>query len=301
MTNFPTNRVLDPDGDLVIALRVEPEQHSVEKPHEEALIVSSRQLILASGYFRQQFNGPWKLKHQPTRRHVFQLPLKCTNSEAFMILMKIFHGQSRNVPRKVTLRTLTDIALLVDTYKCLEAVESVANTWICALNSRLPKTFSEIAHMWTYVAYVFEKTHIFQMMTKLAVKSSKGRITSHLPIPQTVFLKVEKQREALILRVLEFTNRTVSRLTHAATSNNCVSAGIILGILSVRLADLRLLGHKPGQDFHYASFATISKTLNQLNIEETSSIRHRTKTISSYLEALEKGIKGLQLNDVYEK
>lgn len=189
MTNCPTNHVLDPGGDLVIALKVEPEQHSVEKPHEESLTVSSRQLILASGYFREQFGGPWKLRHQPNCRHVFQLPLKCTNSEAFMILMKIFHGHSRNVPRKVTLRTLTDIALLVDTYKCLEAVESFADTWICALNSRLPKAYSEVAHMWTYVAYIFEKAHIFQMMTKLAVKSSKGRITSHLPIPPTVFCK----------------------------------------------------------------------------------------------------------------
>ncbi|EZF68735.1 hypothetical protein H105_08753 [Trichophyton soudanense CBS 452.61] len=264
-------------------------------------MVSSRQLILASGYFREQFDGPWKLKHQTNSRHVFQLPLKCTNSEAFMILIKILHGHSMNVPRKVTLRTLTDIALLVDTYKCLEAAESFADTWICALNSRLPKTYSEIAHMWTYIAYVFEKTHIFQMMTKLAVKSSKRRITSHLPIPPTVFLKVEKQREALILRVLEFTNRTVSRLEHVATSNNCVSAAIILGTLSVLLADLRLLGHKASQSFHYASFATISKALNQLNIEKTPSIRHRTKAISSCLEALERGIKGLQLCDVYEK
>ncbi|EFE37240.1 hypothetical protein TRV_08109 [Trichophyton verrucosum HKI 0517] len=226
MTNCPTNHVLDPGGDLVIALQVEPEQHSVEKPHEESLTVSSRQLILASGYFREQFGGPWKLRHQPNCRHVFQLPLKCTNPEAFMILMKIFHGHSRNVPRKVTLRTLTDIALLVDTYKCLEAVEIFADTWIGALNSRLPKTYSEVAHMWTYVAYIFEKAHIFQMMTKLAVKSSKGPITSHLPIPPTVFY-------------------------------------------------LRLLGHKPSQRFHYASFATISKALNQLNIEETPSIRHR--------------------------
>ncbi|OAL62770.1 hypothetical protein A7C99_5154 [Trichophyton rubrum] len=218
-------------------------------------MVSSRQLILASGYFREQFDGPWKLKHQTNSRHVFQLPLKCTNSEAFMILIKILHGHSMNVPRKVTLRTLTDIALLVDTYKCLEAAESFADTWICALNSRLPKTYSEIAHMWTYIAYVFEKTHIFQMMTKLAVKSSKRRITSHLPIPPTVFF---------------------SRLEHVATSNNCVSAAIILGTLSVLLADLRLLGHKASQSFHYASFATISKALNQLNIEKTPSIRHRT-------------------------
>lgn len=188
MTNCPTNHVSDPGWNSVIALRVEP-QHSVEKPHEETLMVSSRQLILASGYFREQFDGPWKLKHQTNSRHVFQLPLKCTNSEAFMILIKILHGHSMNVPRKVTLRTLTDIALLVDTYKCLEAAESFADTWICALNSRLPKTYSEIAHMWTYIAYVFEKTHIFQMMTKLAVKSSKRRITSHLPIPPTVFCK----------------------------------------------------------------------------------------------------------------
>ncbi|KAM5438034.1 hypothetical protein McanCB49686_002641 [Microsporum canis] len=271
MSRSRPDHILDPNGDVIIELRIEP-GNGATKPHEESFQVCSRHLILASGYFRMKFAGPWKRAYQSRGSQCLRVPQDCNNLGMFLVLMNIFHGHSRGVPRKVSLGELVSFAALVETYECLDIVGFFADIWIRALKGRLPRTFSDTAKMWTYVAYIFQEPIVFQSMTKIAVKHGKRITSSDLLLPPDVCLEIEKQRVALNCQLLIFLKRTVLRLQVETSSNNSGSAGLTLGILSARLADLRLLNRRPTRPFYH-------------------------ERITTYLEALEHGVKGLRLCD----
>lgn len=54
----------------------------------------------------------------------------------FLILMMILHGRTRAVPRKISSKRLSEMAVLVDYYECYEAVEVFSDMWIDALEHR---------------------------------------------------------------------------------------------------------------------------------------------------------------------
>lgn len=94
------------------------------------MLLSSKHLALASPYFAKMFQGDWKEAQSLRSGERLELREEIGEPEALLILMRVIHGRTKEVPRKITLGMLESIAIFVDYYKCLEVVEIISEIWI---------------------------------------------------------------------------------------------------------------------------------------------------------------------------
>ncbi|KFA52552.1 hypothetical protein S40293_07634 [Stachybotrys chartarum IBT 40293] len=154
------------------------------QPGRIRMMVSSRHLILASTYFREMLNGPWK---EGTMND--NAPRSITASDwdegALVIVMDIIHGHNREVPKHMTLELLSEIAVIVDYYDCHEAVEPFVGHWITMMKQYLPNRYGKNCILWIVVSWVFSQNKIFESMTELATKYGEELVkVPALPIGQ---------------------------------------------------------------------------------------------------------------------
>jgi hypothetical protein len=84
---------------------------------------SSKHLALASTYFRRIFEGPWKENTNDSTGSPRTVQALNWDKQALLVILNIIHGRTRAVPRHINLEMLAKIAVMVDYYGCLEAVE----------------------------------------------------------------------------------------------------------------------------------------------------------------------------------
>lgn len=157
--------------------------------------VSSRHLMLASRVFGAMLDE-CKFKEGTTLHSEgsVEIELPDDDPDAFAILLDILHARTREVPRKVSLHTLTQIAILVNKYEMLVAVEIFSDIWIRRLSKRgLPDNYSffrEEMLSWLFISWVFEKPKIFKPMTKSMIQQASHAVDQDLdsdpPIPNTL-------------------------------------------------------------------------------------------------------------------
>ena len=109
------------------------------------------------------------------------------NPAAFLIILYLIHGQLRQVPRKINLRMLTELAILVDKYEFSETVEMLLDYWLQDLTSTIPLTLNNDLLPWICISWVFKKSEIFKKVTKIAQMESEGLLDAdQLPILEWV-------------------------------------------------------------------------------------------------------------------
>lgn len=154
--------------------------------------VSSAHLILASSYFKAALNGSWAEAAPASTdcpRHIYT---DDWNEEALLIVMNVIHCRNRSVPRDVDLEMLTDIAVVVDYYKCYEAMDLFVDIWFSRLRSQLPAAIGTGRSLssWLFISWVFRDDRTFKNATKEASRCATGPIhTWGLPIPQSIIGK----------------------------------------------------------------------------------------------------------------
>lgn len=157
-----------------------------EEP-EIKFLVSSRHLILASGYFKAKFTGPWKEASVDPTDGLYHLEASDWDPDALLILMQVIHGRTRLVPRQVNLDMLARITVVVDYYDCHEVIEVFSSIWIDDLNKGLPTEYGRSLILWLLISLVFHKDEIFSTITKTTIlKSTTPVPTLGLPISSTV-------------------------------------------------------------------------------------------------------------------
>lgn len=166
-----------------------------EKNKEEIRFqLSSKHLTLASEYFRKMMANDWK-ETTPAEGYSFVVTAEEWDQEALLILMNIIHGRTAKVPLTISLEMLAKVSVLVDYYKCHEAVEFFAKTWISNLPKPLPSYGKELV-LRLCISWVFSEADIFRLLTKTVLYESAGHIPSlNLPIPKAV---ISKHRERYI-------------------------------------------------------------------------------------------------------
>jgi hypothetical protein len=93
------------------------------------------------------------------------------------------------VPRLIDLELLAKVAVLVDYYKCYEAVELFVELWLRELKGELPlpKQVCRELILWLCVSWVFGDADVFTSVTSIAVRYCQGPLeTLGLPIPKSV-------------------------------------------------------------------------------------------------------------------
>ena len=141
--------------------------------------VSSRHMILASRNFRDML-GNDNFKEGQTLRSEGKLdvPLPEDDPDAFIILLSIVHTHTRKVPRYVTLATLTSLAILVDKYSLLEAVELFSDLWIDNVKDEepMPESFTDDVPSWLVISWVFQKPEEFKTMSRIIEQECDERL-----------------------------------------------------------------------------------------------------------------------------
>ena len=141
------------------------------------LRVSSKHLILASAMFRKMLDSDQFSEGRTLHSNgnlIIPLP---DDSEALIILMYIVHGMTNLVPRKVTLDTLTKLAILIDYYQLHVAVGLVSGTWIADQKQRsFPKSYVPEVIPWLYISWVFLMEDEFTQLTRILQYESDDRL-----------------------------------------------------------------------------------------------------------------------------
>ncbi|TDZ28499.1 hypothetical protein C8035_v007586 [Colletotrichum spinosum] len=242
-----------------------PQQVEVEPPAKPEIryLVSSRHLTLASPKFETELKGPWmegSVRNIDGRYHI---EASEWDPAALLILMRVFHGQTRSVPRQICLDMLAKIAVLVDYYDSPEVIEVFTNIWIGELKDKLPTQYGRNMILWLLISHVFQKKGIFFQMTKIAATQSKEPVpTLELPIPSIVTDIIDWQRQEAV----EYMLKTLSNLLEAfrTGSSGCSfeCSSMLLGALTKEMDVHKLLNPPPKEPYIGYSIVDTKKMLN---------------------------------------
>ncbi len=89
------------------------------------MIVSSKYMMLASLVFKAMLQpGLFREGIQRNAADQMEVELPDNDQHIIVIVLNIIHGRNRFVPKQADLEILTKLAILVDKYQMVEAVES---------------------------------------------------------------------------------------------------------------------------------------------------------------------------------
>ncbi|KAF4485556.1 hypothetical protein FAGAP_11597 [Fusarium agapanthi] len=146
--------------------------------------VSSRHLSLVSPVFRAMLESQFK-ESRPNDQGLYELQASEWDAEALVILLDIIHGHHREVPKRISVETLSHIAIIVDYYGCHEIMELVFAAWVSYLGP--PEEFVKQDSMrWLFISWVFRQEALFTTATKMLLLYDNGKYVVDLPIPQPI-------------------------------------------------------------------------------------------------------------------
>ena len=182
-----------PEEEPALKEQPAPEEPAGGEPLTQTvcLRVSSKHLILASAMFRNMLSSDKFSEGQDLHSKgslIIRLP---DDPEALITLMHIVHGMTRAVPRKVTLDTLTRLAILVNYYQLHEAVEIFSDMWVTDLKQKsFPTSYDSEVIPWLFISWVFLMRDEFAQLTRILENEGDDRwednIGKNLFIPASI-------------------------------------------------------------------------------------------------------------------
>lgn len=181
---------IDPDGDIILftpkASLIDITKGNVPGNYSR-FQVSSKHLALASAYFKGMLKNGWAEGDALSTKGFAEIPVNDCKPDILLIILNLIHGRLRQIPLKLSLPQLSDIAVATHFFQCHEVVEVFAGIWIKALESLVPSSFSQDMKIWMMISFVFKSPGIFKRTTKIAMQQATGPFeTSNLPIPKPV-------------------------------------------------------------------------------------------------------------------
>ncbi|KAL2270751.1 hypothetical protein VTJ83DRAFT_122 [Remersonia thermophila] len=178
------------------------------------LKVSSKHLALASRVFKTklQFANLGAARQSDGRVHLRLAP--GFDPTAVSIVMNALHARGSKVPKTLDLETLTNVAVFVDRFQLVDAIDVYAERWISRLEDSVPTAYTHDLIQWIYVSHVFRHADIFKAVTKAAAAQSSGPIpTLGLPIRDKIIHHVDAARQSLVTQALARIHAAVDDLT----------------------------------------------------------------------------------------
>ncbi|CAI7676310.1 unnamed protein product [Penicillium discolor] len=228
---------IDPDGDIILftpkASLIDITKGNVPGNYSR-FQVSSKHLALASAYFKGMLKNGWAEGDALSTKGFAEIPVNDCKPDILLIILNLIHGRLRQIPLKLSLPQLSDIAVATDFFQCHEVVEVFAGIWIKALESLVPSSFSQDMKIWMMISFVFKSPGIFKRTTKIAMQQATGPFeTSNLPIPKPVKDAIDKAREECLEKFELLIKEHILRLLSGPVrcSENCDAAhlGVSLG------------------------------------------------------------------------
>lgn len=317
---------LDPEGDVLLTLRNPnapfavgwdndidwaservPEEPVVEnvKPDVNGDVqfrLSSKHLILASGYFKRTLKGIWK--EGICSDGCYCIDAEDWDEEAMFILMQVIHGLNRKVPRLIALEKLAKIAVLVDYYDCHEAVTIWSELWIAGMkrSQGIPETCNRDLILCTLVASVFEEGDLFKKATKVAVEHCREDLpTLGLPII-AVAEKVKERRQESVRQVFTGLKSLLGLLRDGIVGCKFECSSILLGALTIQMHAQGILDPEPEPPYPGYSIISIKEMLKNFENPKWKEIKSSYAHYCSLRYLVDKHVsfevEGLELSNI---
>ncbi|KAL3434217.1 hypothetical protein BDV09DRAFT_204892 [Aspergillus tetrazonus] len=268
--------------------------------------VSAKHLTLASSFFRKTLTGGWKESTTYLQKGFVEINADGWDIEALLIMLRIVHCQSSDVPRKLTLEMLAKVAVLADYYHCRKALEFFTDTWINALDETIPTTNSRDLIIWLWVAWYFHLPAKFKEATSTVMTLSNDRIDNlGLPIPEDVINSMDNRREEAIANLVHQLHVTLDELRSASKGCGYECSSIMYGALAKQMHLNALLSPRPAAPFLGLRYRILVQRVTSFKSPEwygprPSSSRNQHRCIhssfTSLFGVLEDTIEGFGLN-----
>ncbi|KAI1274618.1 hypothetical protein F5Y07DRAFT_213182 [Xylaria sp. FL0933] len=239
------------------------QQQGTPIPKKYAFKVSSKHLVLASGYFKKMLEGPWKEAitiHEDGLRHCV---LENFNEVAVAIVLRVIHGKVLGMSRNLPLELLLEVARVVDYLGCFEVMSFYTFTWVRHIESEIPtKSTVKLLH-WICIAAIFRENEIFSRCTRTVMIESRTEIPSlGLPVLAMVSDEINRRRISFLTQIIQ----TIYNVKESITKKiNCSfdCDAYLVGVLTKRLHTISP-GCRPQSPFIGLSVASVIQTFNSL-------------------------------------
>ena len=131
--------------------------------------------MLASATFKKMLSGPWKeaspgdqepSSSEVSRSHcIREVSATGWHDDALLTVFKIIHSQCSEIPCIVSIKYITEVALIANYYQCAGALSLAVQLWIthnyglkCLKKSDLP--YGKELIMWLFIAWVFSPSSL---------------------------------------------------------------------------------------------------------------------------------------------
>lgn len=207
-------------------------------------LVSSKHMSLASPVFKSMLGPRFQEGSTLRSKGKVEIPLPDDHPVAFGIVLDIIHCRLGKVPLKVDLDLLAHIAILVDKYQMVHVADVFIDIWTKALPSP-PSTLEDNLLPWLAIAWVFDLSKEFALLTSVLQSCSEGDVGSTLnnakwclPIPDTIRCMSAETALLLILLLLKrnVETGTVTDLTAAIESSRATAIRTLLAIVDVTIS-----------------------------------------------------------------
>lgn len=157
--------------------------------------VSARHLMRRSSYFDKLLSANWKEGRELKENGSVQITVESWDMNAFLVILRIIHGDLLKVPRTLDVEQLGNVAMIADYYGVPET-RFFGNIWINSLGEVVPNCdrecieCSDYIACWLWISYFFRDAKTFKTCTSILMNDSDDTIDScDYPIPAQIIGK----------------------------------------------------------------------------------------------------------------
>lgn len=147
-------------GDVILVLNKDPEVAT-------KLLVSSAFLSQASMVFENMFDGRFAEGQALSSTNPREVPLPDDDPVCMLMLCRIIHMHTSEVPRQLNLDALDNFATLSDKHRCIDVVRSFCRVWVMEL---LPQTNLEGYEKLLRISYALDLADEFYKVTQNIIR-----------------------------------------------------------------------------------------------------------------------------------
>lgn len=258
--------------------------HLSETPDEKCfrIQVSGRHLILASPIFSKMLTGTWKESTTYQSKGSVEITAEDWDIEAFLILLRAIHAQQSQIPRKLSLEMLANVAVLINYYDCKDTVSILTEVWINGLNEEIPQTCSREVLLWVWVSQFFKLPSQFKTSTSNIMTYCDGLVTNRgLPIDlRTISKKTQTpnyflsnivtesmnvRRRSAIKKILDRLHNTLEELLSGDRGCNFECRSMAYGALTLEMNSANLLSSTLAAPFQGLSYKSLLEKIESFH------------------------------------
>ncbi|KAJ5930934.1 hypothetical protein N7466_006427, partial [Penicillium verhagenii] len=231
---------------------------------------STEHLTSVSPVFQIMLTGPWKESRILSERGSVEVTAKEWDSRAFLIVLRLMHGQHREVPRKVDLEMLAKVAVVADYYDCKQVLNPVAGLWISNLE-KVPKTYCRDLILWVWISWFFQLPSEFQRATATVISMSEDIIDGlDLPIPGLLIRIMNRDRLDLIDILITLLDATCTDVWRDGEGHSFECRSMMSRALSKHMFSNGLRSPRPIHPFPGLSYQSLRAMMAKLQSPEWS-------------------------------